>query len=89
MKHQEPKLEALKQKREFVLSRLNARIAEEERKEANRQRKQDIREKIIVGACVLTDMEKHPELQEAVLQSLRRMATQKEIAFLKERGWKL
>src|ERR1022692_2038778 len=66
------KLTALKEKRDFVLSRLNARIAEEERKEASRQRKEETREKIVVGACLLADMEDHPEVREAVLQSLRR-----------------
>jgi hypothetical protein len=89
MKHGEPKLEALKQKREFVLSRLNARIAEEERKEAGRQRKEETRHKIVVGACLLADMEDHPEVREAVLQSLRRTATERDVAFLKTKGWRL
>jgi hypothetical protein len=89
MKHTEDRLEALKQKRELVLSRLNARIAEEQRKEDSRARKEETRHKIIVGACLLADMEDHPEVREAVLQSLRRTATERDVAFLKTKGWRL
>lgn len=89
MKHTEDRLEALKQKRELVLSRLNARIAEEQRKEDSRARKEETRHKIIVGECLLADMEDHPEVREAVLQSLRRTATERDIAFLKTKGWRL
>lgn len=89
MKHTEDRLEALKQKRELILSRLNARIAEEQRREDSRARKEETRYKIIVGACLLADMEDHPEVREAILQSLRRTATERDVAFLKTKGWRL
>ena len=83
------KLLALKEKRDFAFSRWNARIAEEQRKNDIRSRKQDTRHKIVVGACLLADMEAHPEVREAVLQSLRRTATERDIAFLKTKDWRL
>ena len=89
MKHTEDKLEALKQKRDFVHSRWNARIAEQQRLADSHSRKEETREKIVVGACLLADMEDHPEVREAVLQSLRRTATERDIAFLKTKDWRL
>lgn len=89
MRDANSKLEELKKKRESLLERLNAKIADAQRVEDSRQRKEDARHKIIVGACLLADIETHPELRSLVEQSLKRIATERDLEFLKVKGWRL
>ena len=72
-----------------MLSRLNARIAEVQRAEDSRERKAETRYKIIFGACLLADLETHPELRAAYEQSFKRTAAGRDLEFLKSRGWRL
>jgi hypothetical protein len=57
--------------------------------DASKQRKEDIRHKIIVGACLLADMEKRPDLAGLLEASLKRCATPRDVEFLRTKGWKL
>jgi muramidase (phage lysozyme) len=83
------KSDELKEMRDFKLSRLNARIAEVQRAEDSRERKAETRYKIIFGACLLADLEAHPELRSAFEQSLKRTATGRDLELLKSKGWRL
>lgn len=79
-----PKLEALK-KRE---AEIKARIAETEAKEKAKRRKEDTRVKVIVGAGIIADTEKHPETRAEIVAVLDRAITApKDRAFLKSKGW--
>jgi signal transduction protein with GAF and PtsI domain len=79
-----PKLEALK-KRE---AEIKARIAEAEAKEKSKRRKEDTRVKVIVGAGIIADTEKHPETRAEIVAVLDRAITApKDRAFLKSKGW--
>jgi glutamine synthetase adenylyltransferase len=79
------RIELLK-KREAALRLL---IAREQTLQLKRKEKERARLAAMVGACLLADMEDHPEVREAILQSLRRTATERDIAFLKTKGWRL
>ena len=79
------RLDALK-KREAAVRLL---IAREQTLLLKRKQKDRARLAAIVGACLLADMEDHPDVREAILQSLRRTATERDIAFLKTKGWRL
>lgn len=79
------RIEALRQREQA----LKAAIAVEQVKQQKRKEKDHARLVSIVGACLLADLETHPELREAVLQSLRRTATERDIAFLNTKGWRL
>ena len=81
------KSETLRERREKFLSRLNAQIAEADRKESSRQRKDDTRRKIIIGACVLADYPTHPEVNRMIADALKRNALPRDLQFLEERGW--
>jgi hypothetical protein len=83
------RLEDLKKRKDNMLDRLNARIAEAQRHETHRQRKEDTRHKIIVGACLLLDMETSPELRRQIEASLLRTATLRDAEFLRTRGWRV
>jgi len=79
-----PKLEALK-KRE---AEIKARIAEAEAKEKTKRRKEDTRVKVIVGAGIIADTEKHPDTKPAIVAVLdRAIIATKDRAFLKSKGW--
>ncbi|MGA2902548.1 MAG: hypothetical protein ABSD98_01850 [Candidatus Korobacteraceae bacterium] len=81
------KLEALRKRKEALLSRLNARIAEAERLEDHKQRREDTRIKILVGAAFLfcaSDPGIRAEIK-AVLQ--RGITAARDRHFLAERGW--
>ena len=56
------KLDKLLQQRE----RIKAEITKEKRKQANQKRKEDTRRKILIGAVVLTEMEKDTQLKQKV-----------------------
>ena len=78
------KLEALR-KRE---AEIKAQIAEVEAKEKGRKRKEENRVKILVGAGIIADTEKHPETRAGVVSVLERAITApKDRAFLKTKGW--
>ena len=77
-------LEALR-KRE---AEIKSRIAELESKEKGKKRKEENRVKILVGAGVIADTEKHPETRAGVVSVLDRAITApKDRAFLKSKGW--
>jgi uncharacterized membrane-anchored protein YjiN (DUF445 family) len=83
------KSDEIRKKREAMLARLNARIAEAQRLEDNRERKELTRYKIMVGACVLSDLEKNPDLGEHVEDILQRNANERDREFLRTKGWRL
>jgi hypothetical protein len=60
------KLEKLLEQRKA----LNARIQQEINRENRRKRKDDTRRKILVGAAVLDDAEKHPKHKEQLYKLL-------------------
>ncbi|MFZ0230681.1 MAG: hypothetical protein WAL41_27910, partial [Mycobacterium sp.] len=70
------RIQALR-KREAAIRLL---IAREQTLQLKRKEKDRARLAAIVGACLLADMEDHPEVREAILQSLRRTATERDIA---------
>lgn len=66
------KLEKLRQRRE----KLNAEIARAEKAERDRQRAQDTRRKIVLGAALLSELEQDPALRAQVRGILSRRLTQ-------------
>lgn len=83
------KLEALRQKKEQFNARMNARIAEAQRVQDNRQRREDARYKIVFGACILLDLETHPDAGAGLEASLKRTVTPRDAELLRSRGWKV
>jgi hypothetical protein len=80
-----------KQMAELIRRRkeLDARIEKRETEVKARARKADTRHKVIVGACVLADIEKHPETLAAIEQMVKRAANARDREFLKTQGWRL
>lgn len=78
------KVEALRQKK----AALEARIAAEEAKEKSRNRKEDTRLKVLVGAAILADIAKNPETRAGVMAVLERaIVAPRDREFLKAKGW--
>jgi hypothetical protein len=67
---------------------LKARIAAAESAVNAKARKEDTRQKVLIGAAFLNDVEVHPETRAGVKVVLRRAITaERDINFLKEKGW--
>jgi large subunit ribosomal protein L7/L12 len=66
------KLEKLKQRK----AKLDAEIAQAEKAERERQRSQETRRKILVGAAVLAEIEAEPSLKGVLQDILQRRLTQ-------------
>jgi hypothetical protein len=78
------KLEALRRRE----SELKKRIEQEQQKSNARERKDDTREKVLIGAAFLADSRQHPETRAAVEMVLKRAITApRDREFLKTRGW--
>jgi muramidase (phage lysozyme) len=78
------RVETLRQRK----ARLEAQIAALESAEKAKQRKEDTRLKVLVGAGILADIAKHPETRGAVENVLRRAITaDRDRDFLKSKGW--
>jgi muramidase (phage lysozyme) len=78
------KVETLRQRK----ARLEAQIAAIEAAEKARQRKEDTRLKVLVGAGILADIAKHPETRGAIETVLRRaIIADRDRLFLKSKGW--
>jgi muramidase (phage lysozyme) len=78
------KVETLRQRK----AALEAKIAAIEAAEKARQRKEDTRLKVLVGAGILADISKHPEARVAIETVLRRAITaERDREFLKSKGW--
>jgi len=78
------RLEALRKR----AAEIKAQLAEEEAKVKTQQRKDDTREKVLIGAAFLADMEKNPDTRQLVAGVLERaIVAPKDRAFLKGRGW--
>jgi hypothetical protein len=85
---QSEKLEALRKRKEEILERLNARIAEAQRLSDHRQRKEDIRLKILIGAAFLSDSDRHPETRTEIKAILQRaIFAERDKQFLASMGW--
>lgn len=79
-----PKLEALFAKQ----AKITARIAALKAREQGRNRKDDTRLKVLVGAALLADAVKHPETLETIKAVLPRAVTApRDVEFLKTKGW--
>ena len=79
-----PKLEALRKKRE----RIAAQIVAAEAKEKAKARKEDTRLKILVGAAIMADVSLYPETRAGVQAVLKRAITaDRDVEFLKAKGW--
>jgi hypothetical protein len=66
------KLEKLKQRK----AKLDAEIARAQKSERERQRSQDTRRKILIGAAILAEIEQEPSLRGVVQDILKRRLTQ-------------
>ena len=78
------RLEALRKR----ANEIKAKIAAVEAMDKGRQRKDENRVKILVGAGVIADTEKHPETRAGVVSVLDRAITApKDREFLKAKGW--
>jgi muramidase (phage lysozyme) len=78
------KVETLRQRK----ARLEAQIAAIEAAEKAKQRKEDTRLKVLVGAGILADTTKHPETRGGIETVLRRAITaDRDREFLKAKGW--
>jgi hypothetical protein len=78
------KLEALRKKQ----AQLEAQIAEAERVEKAKARKEDTRLKVLIGAAFLADVGIHPETRAGVQAVLDRAITAgRDRDFLVEKGW--
>jgi len=78
------KLEALR-KRE---ASIKAQIAQLEASAKARQRKEDTRLKVLVGAAILADVALHPETRAGVEAILKRaIVAPRDREFLKAKGW--
>ncbi len=78
------KLEALHRRE----SELKKRIEQEEQKSKARERKDDTREKVLIGAAFIADIKQHPETRAAVEVVLKRaISAPRDREFLKARGW--
>ncbi len=79
-----PKLESLKER----ASRIQARIAEIERRQKAQHRKDDTRLKVIVGAACLADSALHEQTKESVRGILEKaIKAPRDREFLKSKGW--
>lgn len=81
--------EALRKKKEASLARFNARIAQAQRIEDHRERREETRYKIILGGCLLADIEANPEIGVLLEESLKRTANDRDAEFLRSKGWKI
>lgn len=78
------KVETLRQRK----ARLEAQIAAIEAAEKAKQRKEDTRLKVLVGAGILADIAKHPETRGGIEAVLRRaIIAERDREFLKSKGW--
>lgn len=78
------KLEALRKRQ----AQLAAQIAQAERTEKAKSRKEDTRLKVLVGAGILADIALHPETRAGVQAVLDRAITaERDREFLKVKGW--
>jgi hypothetical protein len=67
---------------------LDARIKHEQSKERSQKRKADTRQKILIGAAFLNDLEHHPEQLRVINETLNRAITDvKQRDFLRQMGW--
>lgn len=70
------------------IAKLQARVADIERREGAKRRKEDTRLKVIVGAGIIADTEKNPETRAGVRSVLdRAITTPRDREFLKAKGW--
>jgi hypothetical protein len=78
------KLETLREKQQ----KLAAQIAEIESAQKAQSRKDETREKVIVGAAILANIKLHPETRAGVVEILEKAITaQRDREFLTARGW--
>ncbi len=77
------KLEGLRRRE----SELKKRIEQEQQKSKARERKDDTREKVLIGAAFIADMKQHPETRAAIKAVLQRAITAtRDREFLKSKG---
>jgi hypothetical protein len=72
------------------ISAFQARVAAIEAGEKEKRRKEDTRLKILLGAAVLADSQKHPETRGAVQTVVQRAFAsggERDKEFLKSKGW--
>lgn len=78
------KLDALRKRRQQIA----AQIAAAEAKERLKDRKDDTRLKVLIGAAMIADTSLHPETRAGVEAVLRRAITaNRDVEFLKAKGW--
>jgi hypothetical protein len=78
------RLEALRKR----AAQINAQIAEAEKKQKAKARKDETRLKVLVGAAFLADIAKNPDTDAAVRSVLKRgIVNPKDKEFLKSKGW--
>lgn len=78
------RIEALREQKEQIEKRLAALEA----KKKAQERKDETRLKIVIGAGVMADAKKHPEVMELVQEILTRATTAKrDRDFLEANGW--
>jgi hypothetical protein len=81
--------DAIREKMDRVMSRMKARLAEAQRQEDYRKRKDETRYKIIFGACLLADLANNPDLGALFEESLKRTASGRDLEFLRSKGWQI
>jgi len=84
--YENPRLTELLKKK----AQLEARIERETALARQKSRKLDTRHKIILGACILADIAKHPEGGTVIEDMLRRAASlPRDRELLRSQGWKI
>jgi hypothetical protein len=80
----EERIEALKKRKE----QLNKQIAAAEAREKAKDKKEDIRLKILIGSVILADLKSLPNLKEKLKPFFEKHITnERDRAFLIEKGW--
>lgn len=78
------RIETLKQRK----ARIEKELAAIEAREKARERKEETRLKVLVGAGILADSKIHPEIVDLVQEILGRAITaERDRAFLQRKGW--
>jgi hypothetical protein len=81
----EGKLESLHRREQA----LRAAIAEEKVRRQKKAEKERARTAIVLGECLLVDLEANPQLGPLIEESLKRKASPRDAEFLRARGWRI
>jgi hypothetical protein len=68
---------------------LDARIAQVSARDKAKDRKLATRRKIVIGACIMADVSRHPESGPVIEEMLRRAATPRDRELLRSGGWRV